>query len=216
MYTTRLVADDCDRNRLDLVFDEFNHRIQNLLTAIEAAVRQTQSSNVDDFRASLIAQISGLRPHYQAGVPSHSPELGLAQIIERTVHPHARNGARILTSGPDVQLDPDMALALHLVFHELAVNSNKYGALSSPSGCVTAAWKMRDSAGRKLGIFWSEEGGPEVERPRHRGFGLRLIKKALGGHGSVRLDFNPAGLACFMMIDRGRAAKRRHDLARAA
>jgi hypothetical protein len=40
-----------------------------------------------------------------------------------------------------------------------------------------------------------------VQRPQHRGFGSRLIKRALDGYGGVRLDFNRTGLACFMLID---------------
>jgi hypothetical protein len=40
-----------------------------------------------------------------------------------------------------------------------------------------------------------------VQRPQHRGFGSRLIKRALDGYGGVRLDFNRTDLACFMLID---------------
>jgi hypothetical protein len=36
--------------------------------------------------------------------------------------------------------------------------------------------------------------------PRH-GFGPRLMKRALEGHGGIWLDFNKTGLACMMLID---------------
>jgi hypothetical protein len=102
-----------------------------------------------------------------------------------------------------------LALALHLVLHELAANAKKYGALSSALGRVKIEWKVRHVLGapRKLAIVWTEHGGPEVQRPRHRGFGSRLIKRALDGYGGVRLDFNRTGFACFM-ADRSRSPRR--------
>jgi hypothetical protein len=65
----------------------------------------------------------------------------------------------------------------------LAANAKKYGALSSALGRVKIEWKVRHVLGapRKLAIVWTEHGGPEVQRPRHRGFGSRLIKRALDG-----------------------------------
>jgi two-component sensor histidine kinase len=90
-------------------------------------------------------------------------------------------------AGPDVELEPPLALALHLVFHELAANASKFGALSLPLGLVKIEWKVRPvpGAARKLAIVWVERGGPEVKHPPHAGFGSRLIKTALEGHGGA-------------------------------
>jgi two-component sensor histidine kinase len=98
---------------------------------------------------------------------------GFAELVDQTFRPYSANGAQILATGPDLQLEPSLALALHLVLHELAANAKKYGALSSPLGRVKIEWKVRQvpSAARKLAILWTEHGGPEVQRPRHRGFG---------------------------------------------
>jgi two-component sensor histidine kinase len=51
---------DLDENGLGLVVDELNHRIRNLLVMIEAAVKQTHSTSAEDYRAKLIARITGL------------------------------------------------------------------------------------------------------------------------------------------------------------
>jgi two-component sensor histidine kinase len=139
----------------------------------------------------------------RAYMSQKSSPLGLAELLEQTTRPYSANGAQVLAAGPDLELQPSLALALHLVFHELAANANKYGALSSPLGRVKIDWKIRHVPGapRKLAIVWTEHGGPEVQRPQHRRFGSRLIKRALDGYGGVRLDFNHTGLACFMVID---------------
>jgi two-component sensor histidine kinase len=136
--------------------------------------------------------------------------LGLAELIGPTVRPYAANDDQVLAAGPDLELEPPMAFALHLVFHELATNAKKYGALSSPFGRVKIEWKLRHVADvpRKLAVVWTEQGGPEVKAPHYRGFGSRLIRTALEAYGGVRLDFDSTGLACFMLIDLDRTDAR--------
>jgi two-component sensor histidine kinase len=99
----------------------------------------------------------------------------LAELLEKATRPYCANGAQVMAAGQDLQLEPKLAFTLHLVFHELAVNANKYGALSSPLGRVKVEWNIRHVApgARKLAIVWSEHGGPEVRRSRRRGFGTR-------------------------------------------
>jgi two-component sensor histidine kinase len=202
MRTRQSAEFDPGERNLALLLGELDHRIRNLLMMIEAAVRQTHSTSVDDYRAKLIARITGLHAFYEFTRP-YGRMPGLAQLVDQTVRPYSANGAQVLAAGPDLQLEPALALALHLVLHELAANAKKYGALSSALGRVKIEWKVRHVLGapRKLAIVWIEHGGPEVQRPRHRGFGSRLIKRALDGYGGVRLDFNRTGLACFMLID---------------
>jgi two-component sensor histidine kinase len=203
---------DRDKKALPLLLGELDHRIRNLLMMIEAAVRQTHSTSVEDYRAKLIARITGLHEFYEFTSP-YGRMLGLGELLEQTTRPYSANGAQIFAAGPDLELEPSLALALHLVFHELAANANNYGALSSPLGRVKIDWKIRHIPGdpRKLAIVWTEHGGPEVHRPRHRGFGSRLIKRALDGYGGVRLDFNSTGLACFMLIDLDRSDARTQE-----
>jgi two-component sensor histidine kinase len=215
MSQTSLAGLDLDQNSLALLFGEFDHRIRNIFAVIEAAVRQTQSASVEDYRAKLTGRISGLRHHYEPGAGLDAGRLGLTQLIEQAARPYAATGALILAGGPDLQLEPGPALALHLVFQELATNAHKYGALSSASGCVKIDWRIRynRSGVRTLAITWSEHGGPEVKPCSHRGFGMRLMERVLEGYGGIRVRFNPAGLVCFILIELDRAAtKRPHSL----
>ena len=188
---------------LTLVVDEANHRIRNLLAMVEATVRQTQSTTVEDYRAKLIARISGLRALHEVKGQLDGRKLGMTELLEQTMRPHCANGGRVFAVGPDLNLESRFALALHLVVHELATNASKYGALSSPEGSVRIRWDVRQTpdTAPTLAIVWTEHGGPEVRCPRQFGFGLRLITRALNGYGEVRLDFNATGLACLMLID---------------
>jgi two-component sensor histidine kinase len=98
-------------------------------------------------------------------------------------------------SGPDVTLGPKEAVSLVLALHELSTNASKYGALSTDRGRVAVTWRLEGSL---LRVEWRETGGPQVAQPEHRGFGLRMIERALAADlgGSVRIDFEPVGLVC--------------------
>jgi two-component sensor histidine kinase len=88
-----------------------------------------------------------------------------------------------------------------MIFHELATNARKYGALSSASGSVEVRWDIPAcSAGRAVAIQWCESGGPRVRKPRRKRFGMRLIAKALSGS-QVDMNFAPAGLVCRILLE---------------
>ncbi|MGO9483414.1 MAG: hypothetical protein ACLPX9_02350 [Rhodomicrobium sp.] len=179
---------DLDEKAPSLQLGEFSHRIRKIFAAIQTAVRQTQPAGAGDYRLE-------------------SGRLGLTQLVKQTVRPYAANGALVHAGGPDLQLEPELLLALRLVFHELATNARKYGALSSPAGCVKIEWKIRRNRGaRILAIGWSEYGGPEVKPRARKGFGIRFIESVLEGYGRVRLHFDPGGVACFILIELDAAA----------
>lgn len=188
---------------LPLLLQEINHRIRNLLAMIEAVVGQTQSTNVEEYRARVMARICELGDFYEVLSRLDEGKIDLAQLLEQTIRPCCATGARVVANGSAVCLGPRLALSLHLVVHELANNAWKYGALSSRRGIVNVAWEIRQSGdgARKLAIVWSEDGGPRVKQPRRRGFGSRLITKALKEYGEVRLDFRPTGVTCCALID---------------
>ena len=103
-------------------------------------------------------------------------------------------------AGLPLLLAPPAALMLNLAFHELATNAAKYGALSVPGGRVEIGWAV-DRADRKvpvLEIAWRERGGPPVRPPARRGFGSRLVERALAREfgAEVKLDFAPGGVEC--------------------
>jgi two-component sensor histidine kinase len=75
----------------------------------------------------------------------------------------------------------------------------KYGALSVERGRVDLAWSHAPGD-ETLGLRWAESGGPPVTPPTRRGFGSRLIERALRGElrGAAELTYAPEGLVCAM------------------
>ena len=91
-----------------------------------------------------------------------------------------------------------------MVFHELATNAAKHGALSNDAaGQIDIAWQIEPTPqGDRMRLRWQESGGPPVTRPRRKGFGSRLIESGLAQEldGEVRLDYEPAGVVCQIVM----------------
>jgi two-component sensor histidine kinase len=187
---------------LELLAGELQHRIRNLLTVVQCFVNNTEASTADDYRVALTARIVNLSDAYNLVESARENRVSLAELLERTLKPHVTLlRDRILIAGPDIVLEPRLALSLHMIFHELATNASKHGALSSTSGAIEVLWNIRpDRQGHALAVQWRERGGPEVRKPRHKGFGLRLISKVLPG-AQVEMDFAPTGLICRLLVE---------------
>ncbi len=88
--------------------------------------------------------------------------------------------SRLTAWGPPVQLEPQMAVHIAVMLHELGTNSIKYGALSAAKGWVTVSWSV---SGDTLNLQWIERGGPIVSAPSRRGFGMTLIEQSAKSEG---------------------------------
>jgi two-component sensor histidine kinase len=187
---------------LTLLVGELQHRIRNLLTVVQCFVNHTDSATPDGYRAALTARIAALSDAYNLIDRAREHRISLIELLERTLNPFAAaRKDRVHAAGPDVELEPRLALPLHMIVHELASNASKHGALSSSSGRVEVFWNLlRNDGGWSLAMQWSEHGGPEVSKPKHRGFGLRLITKVLTD-ARVEMEFAPAGVVCRVLIE---------------
>jgi two-component sensor histidine kinase len=106
------------------------------------------------------------------------------------------------------------AVTLALIFHELATNAAKYGALSVPGGRLAISWQMQ---GGELTIAWVERGGPPVKPPSRVGFGSKLFRRALDPyHGRVERRFEPTGLTCHLSLMLARGCKNARALSATA
>ena len=91
---------------------------------------------------------------------------------------------RVLVSGDDPRIDDRSATPLALIFHELATNAAKYGALSVPDGQVHLTLSPADDVDGWM-LEWRERGGPTPVQTGSAGFGTRLMalsaERQLGG-----------------------------------
>jgi two-component sensor histidine kinase len=185
--------------RQQLLLDELNHRVKNTLASVQAIVTQTVRSGraPQDFAQDLQARLKALSQTHDALTGSRWQGAALRAMLLAEFAPFAPQ--QIELSGEDVVLPPQNALPLGMVFHELATNAAKYGALSVAGGRVSVAWSLGQTpAGPALTLDWVESGGPPVAAPARLGFGARLIERTLAGElgGSASLDYQVEGLRC--------------------
>ncbi|CAN5409077.1 hypothetical protein BH10PSE2_BH10PSE2_25220 [soil metagenome] len=181
--------------RQKLMIDELNHRVKNTLATVQSIAMQTARSHDDprSFAQGFQARLMALSHTHDLLTRSHWEGADLRDILTHETEAHGLQ--RISLNGPPVPLAPAAALSLGMIFHELATNAAKYGALSAGEGRVMVDWSLANQADRQLKIEWRETGGPSVEQPQRRGFGSRLVERNVRHDlaGEVKLGYPSSG-----------------------
>jgi len=189
------------REQQELLVRELSHRVKNTLAVVVSIIRNTarHSSSMADLEEALLGRIEAMSDAHSLLFETNWTTTGLRDVLERVLAPYRRTHARrIVMNGGPVQLQPNSALVLGLIVHELGTNAAKYGALSTPAGRVDIDWTApTDRHGeRRVEMTWKESGGPAVTEPTKRGFGTTLIRRSAGPElgGEAALTFPPDGV----------------------
>lgn len=195
--------DVTDRKRNEehraLLADELNHRVKNSMATMQSIAHQTlrHATSLDDARKTLDARLQSLSLAHDVLTRVSWVGAPLADVVEAALRAF-RGGAeqRFHIGGPEVWLTPRLTLALSMTLHELATNAVKYGALSTDRGCVTLRWEVEGERPAQLRMRWEEAGGPEVVAPTRKGFGSRLVERALTAEvgGATAIDYARSGV----------------------
>lgn len=196
--------------RQKLMIDELNHRVKNTLATVQSIAIQSARSHNDPrtFANEFQARLMALSHTHDLLTRSHWEGADFRDVLHHETEAHYPH--RIILNGPSVALNPAMALSLGMIFHELATNAAKYGALSRADGRIFIDWTLTGPASPRLNITWSEVGGPEIRAPAHRGFGSRLIERNVRHDmaGDLKLGYPSTGLHAELVIplDRGQTS----------
>ncbi|SPU52505.1 Blue-light-activated histidine kinase [Brevundimonas vesicularis] len=194
--------------RQKLMIDELNHRVKNTLATVQSIAIQTARSNTDpaSFAETFQSRIMALSHTHNLLTQSHWEGADLRAILEHETE--AYGPTRISLNGPPVSLEPAVVLSLGMIFHELATNAAKYGALHTPDGRIFIDWGLADQRHRKLKLSWREIGGPKVAVPARKGFGSRLIERNIRHDlaGEIDLVYAPEGLIAELTVPLDRTA----------
>src|SRR3546814_9398265 len=119
-----------------LLIGELNHRIKNTLATVQSIANQMARTHVrpKDFAVSFAGRIGSLAQAHGLLTQSSWQSADIMPLVRDQILLGGDEDDRISCSGPSVALEPQAALHLALVLHELGTNARKYGALSVPGG----------------------------------------------------------------------------------
>ena len=189
---------------LRLTMNEVNHRAKNLLAVVQAVAWKTARKGSPELFAEHFSQrLAGLAASHDLLVQSEWRGVDVGDLIRSQVSPFDElAGARVTLDGPPVQLTAQASQTIGMAIHELATNATRYGALSNAEGTISIAWELVAAprgvdAQALFRIQWSEQGGPSITPPEHRGFGhmviVEMVERSLDAE--VLLAYPPVGLS---------------------
>jgi PAS domain S-box-containing protein len=189
-----------------LLLGELAHRVKNTLAVVQSLAVQTRRfATAEQFHDTFTGRLSALANAHDLLTRSEWEGASLADVVRFGLEPYAGGGivTRFAIAGPDIWLAPNEAVTLSLAFHELATNAARYGALSNGCGRIDVRWALEpEGQPAAVTICWREHGGPEICPPSRRGFGSRLLERAITHElgGQTEMTFTPSGAGCTFRI----------------
>lgn len=194
----------------ELLAGELAHRIKNVFSVITGLITMNARGDkrreafgqelAENIRSLSKAQDFALRMDTSKGED-------LQELLAVLMAPYGIAGTSAVSiSGDTVAFGRRAATPLALVFHEMATNSAKYGALSANGGIV--AIEITEN-GEVVTMTWRETGGPPTKPPKEEGFGSRLMKLTITNQlgGTIDRDWREAGLLTTITIPLNRLAQ---------
>lgn len=166
----------------ELVAKELDHRIKNLFAIVDGLIALTSREHprLEPLAVPLRERLAALhRAHglLQLDIVAESTEpRSLQQLVRILLQPYIQSQQEhVRLEGDEVPVPTHAITPLALVFHELATNSAKYGALRHPQGTLLIDIRRSEE---QLNIQWRERGTQrDAERPA--GFGSKLLTMAV-------------------------------------
>lgn len=181
----------------DLLAKELSHRIKNIFAVVAGLISLSVRRKPEhkEFGDELVQTIRALgRAHDFVRPAEHAADGNLQGLLEELFAPYGTGDyARIKVAGDEVKIGSRAVTPLALVFHELATNSAKYGALSIQEGSI--GLEILDD-GDMVTLLWREKDAPPGELKTAEGFGSRLIDMSVSGQlaGSWERHWEGTGL----------------------
>ncbi|WP_342629335.1 PAS domain-containing protein [Nguyenibacter vanlangensis] len=202
----------CLETERALVERELDHRIKNLFAIVYALINLTleDGQDADAFAEKLRARLRALAHTHDfirartGNETAQQAGYSLQELLRRILSPYGETApaGRLTIDGDDAAIDARTATPLALIFHELATNAAKHGALGRPPGRLAITCRRSDA---RIGILWHEwdelapptPADPATGQAAEPGFGSRLLTMVIERQlrGSFRRERMERGIA---------------------
>jgi two-component sensor histidine kinase len=183
-----------------ILLEELHHRVKNTLATVQAITLQSlrTAQSMEHAGEAISSRLQALGRVHDLLLRTSWSSAKLAEILDTAIAPFNTPGAgQFLVQSTDIDVGSGAALPLAMTLNELCTNAVKYGALSSPKGRVKITTKV-DEGATQFRLRWAETGGPAVQEPTRRSFGMRLIEQSFVSQlqGTAKVKFEPTGAVC--------------------
>ncbi len=195
----------------ELLAGEMSHRVKNLLAIATGltAITSRSAASAEDMAHELTERLCALGRAHDLVRPlpdGHGNAALLGDVLSVLLAPYDDLGAfkgRIRVAVERMGIGETAATGIALIVHELATNSMKYGALSTPIGTLDVSSAADDT---HCIVTWVEHGGPEVQAPDGLGgFGSKLVQRSVAAlRGTIDYEWPETGLIVTLRLDRSR------------
>ncbi len=185
----------------DFIISETRHRMKNLFAVIRSLAMRMDADSLTgvDYRDRFLARLDVTLNAQEIAAINEATDF--ATLLRQSIGEPGKN--RLYCKGPSLQVLASEIVPVSMMFHELATNALKYGALSVPGGSLHVAWSLEDGPQSRQSLVcqWRETGGPVVVPPTRRGYGTELIEGTCRHlSGTVELNFDPEGLTATIKL----------------
>lgn len=196
-----VTSDELVRQALDTKTAEMRHRLRNTYSMIASLVNSFSRGTPEreKFAEEMLERLSALGAAQALLVSTSTTSCRVKDLMPAIVGAFDTAACPVtIEDMSDAELDQTRADAIALILGELAVNSDKHGALGS-KGSIEINVQCHDGT---LEILWNERGNRLVEaRTRAGGQGLRLMNRvAQSMRGSFEIDWKANGLEATLTI----------------
>jgi PAS domain S-box-containing protein len=203
-----VTAQKVEEDRRQALMLELDHRVKNVLAAVQALAYQTakQTTSLEVFLQAFGGRLKAMASANELLTAARWRGAAIDHLVAAELSAVAPG--QTSWEGPELFLTPRAANALALAFHELAANAAKHGALSVETGRVDVRWRRLPDGG--FVVEWVESGGPRVTPTDRRGFGSTLLRQVTGRelNGEAVVEYPPSGARASLRAGAGAIAPR--------
>ncbi|WP_324808900.1 PAS domain-containing protein [Sphingomonas sp. LY29] len=192
----------------NLLSRELNHRIKNIFSVVAGLV-SISAREFPELKplagkvGSRIESLSRAHDHVVREEDSDVRAASLKRLIGDLMAPYQDSAdVRIRIEGEDLPVSPTSVTPIALLFHELATNAVKYGALRRPEGTVEIRMASADD---QVHIDWIEQCNERIDAPTEdKGFGSELVEMSVRRQlrGDIEHRWNEQGLEVKVRVPR--------------
>lgn len=186
----------------ELLARELSHRIKNIFAVVSGLIALSSRRQPEhrDFAQELTGKIRALgRAHDFVRPMDGQSSAALQGLLRELFAPYDEAGEpRVIVAGDEMNVVPRAATPLALVFHELATNSAKYGALADTDGRVALTIAAKDG---EAVMTWREDGA-SLPDDAPEGFGSQLLRMSVEGQlrGTITREMDAEGLTIRLAV----------------